>query len=231
VRPGRRSVSPGSRGAVAGGGLGLALLACAALSSQPHFSGEPTPEGLRRVENTRLAAVYLKPGADLGSYDAILLEEPEIAFKRPPRRSRGEFPLSADQQQELRSLFLQAFREEIEKGGVLQLVDAPSPAALRLEPAIVDLVVTAAPEGAGRDHVLIEQTAQLTLVAELRDAESGELLARVADRRVARRGAGGAYVSTPLNNRAALLQVFRRWAGLLAQGLERARELQVDTQE
>jgi len=200
-----------------------ALVGCAA--PEPRLS-EESIDGLQRVENAALGAVFLRPDAQLGSYEALWIRPLQIYFRRQPRASRGEFPLSEEQERRLADLFQEVFREELAGGGGLRLAAGPGAGVLELEPAIANLVVTAPPEprGAG-SFVLIQQTADLTLVAELRDAESGELLARVADRRIARRGAGGAYESTPINNRAAVRQVFRHWATRMRAGLERAREL------
>jgi hypothetical protein len=62
---------------------------------------------------------------------------------------------------------------------------------------------------------------EATLIVELFDSESHEILARVADRRRIDRQTGS-WQNNSINNRAAARKLFRRWATLLVQGLDYA---------
>ena len=62
----------------------------------------------------------------------------------------------------------------------------------------------------------------MTLVAELHDSESGAILARVVDRRVAR-GTGSLSWATRASNTNEARRILRIWAGVLRGGLDSAR--------
>jgi hypothetical protein len=59
----------------------------------------------------------------------------------------------------------------------------------------------------------------MTLVMELRDSVSGELLARAVDRRVSR-GANAWTISNRMTNTAEARHAFRTWAAALRRGLD-----------
>jgi hypothetical protein len=68
----------------------------------------------------------------------------------------------------------------------------------------------------------------MTLVLQLRDAETGALLAQLADARLIRPadvGLSGAYESTPANNWAAVRDVYAHWGWTLRGTLETLRAL------
>jgi hypothetical protein len=64
----------------------------------------------------------------------------------------------------------------------------------------------------------------MTLVAELRDAPSGELVARVLDRRVGR-DRGSFEITTSVDNVAAARDAARAWARILREQLDAARRI------
>jgi hypothetical protein len=69
----------------------------------------------------------------------------------------------------------------------------------------------------------------MTLLMELRDALSGEILARVSDRREARaagRGPNDLYYSTAVSQAEDVRRVFRRWARILKARLDQIHELE-----
>jgi hypothetical protein len=64
---------------------------------------------------------------------------------------------------------------------------------------------------------------EMTLLAELRDSESGALLARAADRQRGRQ-TGDLQVATGATNAAAAQRAFQFWAGVLRGALDAARQ-------
>ena len=65
-----------------------------------------------------------------------------------------------------------------------------------------------------------------TLVIELFDSQSLEILARIADRRAIEHDSSS-WRNDPMANRAAARRTFRYWARKLADGLETARTMQL----
>ena len=212
---------------------GLALAACEVASPGLRLETGPdaqgTPDGLVRVANARADLAFVKPGADLRGYSKILLDPVSIAYKRPPRASRqgssGESTLSDEQAAQMKRYFQEAFEEELRASKVYALASEAGEDVLRVRGQIVDLVVTVPPQPSGREKTFIASAGEMTLVLELSDSLSGEVLARVADRRDARGAGGDLYQSTPVTNWSAVRRMFKHWASLLRQRLDSVREL------
>jgi hypothetical protein len=212
---------------------GLALAACEVATPGLRLETGPdaqaTPDGLVRVANARADLAFVKPGADLRGYSKILLDPVSIAYKRPPRGTRqdrsGEFGLSDEQMAQMKRYFQEAFEEELRASRVYALASEAADEVLRVRGHIVDLVVTVPPQPTGREEVFVASAGEMTLVLELSDSLSGEVLARVADRREARAAGGDVYQSTPVTNWSAVRRMFRHWASLLRERLDGVREL------
>lgn len=154
-------------------------------------------DGLVRQSGTTLGAVFVRPDAEIPSYTSVMLDPVEVSFARnwdPNRGGRSQINrLDASDvaaiQANLAELFRETFRTELEQAGY-KLVDAPGPDTLRVTAAIVDLYITA-PEttSAGRSRTYTMNSGRMTLVAELRDSTTGEILARAVDARSARSSA------------------------------------------
>lgn len=215
----------------------LVLAACAGTTKTPAppqlDPGDVTVDGLYRVKDARMAAVYLRPGADLSSYEKVKLELVSISYKSPPKgnmydRSRANFPLTTEEIVRADELFYEAFAEELAKSSY-QLVEHPGPDVLSLEAELIDLVVKAPPQSTtGSSWVFVQSAGELTLVAELHDSVTGATLARIADRRAVQSpgaAAGGLYYSSPVNNWSDLRRVFSGWARQLREALDEAHAL------
>lgn len=226
---------------VSGALLVVALFACfnPPLSEIEFESGpdaEVTADGLHRVKNPAFGAAWAKPDADFAAYDKLILDLVSVSYKREPRgathqRTGSNFVLTEEQMENLKRRFRGAFEEELSKSEHYELVETPGPRVLRANAAIIDLVVTVPPQSSvGRETVYTSSTGEMTLLMELRDSLSGEILARVADRREARSAgsAGGntLYYSGPGANTYATRQIFRGWAQILRARLDQFHQLQ-----
>jgi hypothetical protein len=203
-----------------------ALVACAAVVAG--CATAPTKQewdGLVRQPNTRLDAVFVRPDAEIVAYRNVLLDPIEVSFSRnwePNRGGRsGLNRLDAGDiaaiKTDLAALVREVVAAELARGGY-QLVDTAGPDTLRVTAAIVDLYVTA-PDTmtAGRSRTYTANSGRMTLVAELRDSMTGELLARAVDARSGR-SAGTWTVTNRVTNTADA----RRAAGVWATALRRA---------
>ncbi len=200
---------------------------------------EVTVDGLHRARGTRYANLWVKPDANFASYDQVMIDEIEVAYRRKPKGTRysrtgSNFALTEKQTQRFKDEFRGIFAEELGNNEVYRVVEEGGPQVLRISAAIIDLIVKVPTDNrASSDRVFTSSTAQMTLLMELRDSLSGEILARVADRREARQpGSGGAsnlYYSTAVSDVAAIRRVFRDWAGMLRERLEFVHELNTRT--
>lgn len=196
---------------------------------------ELTVDGLRRWPGSGFAEVWVRPGVDLTPYSKILLKPVFVSYKRPPRRmsgsmTRGNFALNSRQMEIFKSYLTDIFISEFEKSPIYRVVKEPGLDVLEVDPSIIDLVVNAPAQSAGRDRYYATSTADMTLLMELRDSETGELLARIADRRLAKSphsvGLNRVYYSNPVSNSQAVRSTFRRWARILVNELDRLNALQ-----
>lgn len=203
--------------------LALGVGGCA--SSRPTAPAEW--DGLVLQPGTRLNSVWVKPDAEIAAYRSVMLDPVEVRFARnwdPNSGGRSQLNrLNADDiaaiQANLAEIFREVFREELGRGGY-QLVDQPGPDTLRVSAAIVDLYVTAPDTmAAGRSRTYTANAGRMTLVAELRDSTTGEVLARAVDARSGR-NTGTFEISNRVTNTAEARRVIRIWATALRQGLD-----------
>ena len=105
-------------------------------------------------------------------------------------------------------------------GAAIKLVDEVGPDTLRVTAAIVDLFVTAPNTmTAGRSRTYTANTGRMTLVAELRDSVTGEILARVVDAQSGR-SAGTWMATSSVTNNADARRAIGIWATALRRSLD-----------
>jgi hypothetical protein len=203
--------------------LFAALLAgCASMPPKAEW------DGLVRQPGTRLDAVFLLPGAEseLAAVRSVMIDPVAVSFARDFDPNRGTRSLSrrvsADDlvaiQEGMAALFREVFGEVLAAGGY-ELVEAPGSDTLRVTAAIVDLFINAPDTSTGATRTYTASTGRMTLVIELRDSVSGELLARAVDSR-AGRGTEFWTISDRGTNTAEARRAFRTWAEALRRGLD-----------
>jgi hypothetical protein len=204
--------------------VGASLLAGCATTSTPR--GPAEWDGLVRQSGTRLDAVFLKPGAQIGAFETVLLDPVSVSFASnwdPNRGTRSIGRLSAADiagiKDDLARLFQETFRAELGRGG-FKLVEEAGPQTLRATAAIIDLYVTA-PDAMspGRTRVYTANTGRMTLVIELRDSVTGEILARAVDQQSGR-GTGMWTVTNSVMNTADARRAIGVWASSLRRAME-----------
>ena len=194
-----------------------------------------TVDGLHKAHKSGYALLFVKPDADFASYNAVMFDPVQIAYKRKPKSRRypstdSNFALTQDQTARVKRMLREAFEKELAERALYGVTDVPGPTVLRLELQIVDLIVKVPTTPySGREYNFTSSTADMTLMMELRDSLSGEILARVGDRREARQPGSGAnqlYSSNPVTDTDAVRRVFRRWAQILALRLEAVKQVE-----
>jgi len=213
-------------------GLGCLLALVVALATW-RVESDDAPElsfdGLHLVEDAKVAIAYVEPEADFSVYDSFLMLEAYVAFKKNWQRDTrvaGRRVSNADVERikgEVATLLHETFRKELDEKGGYAFVEKPGDSVMILRPAIIDLVITA-PDIAvpGRHQSYVASSGAATLFLEMYDSVSGDILARVIDRRqVGNYGTVG--WSNSVTNRADAQRMFRRWAGLLRSGLDEVR--------
>jgi hypothetical protein len=150
---------------------------------------------LVRVQKSVVDAAWVKPTLDLTPYKKLMVVSQGLAFRKLEpvsefqARSESQFPVKEENKERLSRELREAFERELAKLERYEIVSAPGPDVLLLTGAIIDVVSNIPPDidsaRFGRGGVYLTSIGDATLVIELRDSESGEILARAADRRAA----------------------------------------------
>ena len=144
---------------------GLALVACTTVETQSFVVNKGS-----RVESAQIAV-----GADFSKYDRLQAVDMGIFFPA------GTTMLPEDEQR-LRQSFRNAFLAELEGYSISR---EPGPTTMMVEASLIDL---RGPAGAGsalssmrRDIRDLATAGSLVFLMEMKDSQSGEVLARAAD--------------------------------------------------
>jgi len=208
--------------------LALAGPAFAAIPGAP----ETTEDGLALVKKSKADILYRRPGATFGGYTKMLLVEPQIAFEKDwantyNRDARTQVT-AADLQTIIakgRVLLLQEFTKMLEKNGY-SLVTAAGDDVLEVRVSLLDLAITVPDpnNNIGQFNKTYTQSAgSATLVVELYDSGTGQVLARAYEREAGSAVAKGVARDHSTNVDDATY-AFSMWAKMLVRGLERAKE-------
>ena len=209
----------------------VAMLAAFAFSGTAPAKDEMPDnwDGLVKVKPKRMDAAYVAPGADFRPYTKVMLDTPEVAFKKDWLRDVNDSSpgVSKDVSEEhaqkiaaaARDGIEQVFKETFEKAGI-QVVTTPGTDVLRLFPGVANLYINAPDTmSAGRSRTYTTEAGEATLVLEVRDSTSGALLGRVLDRRETR-NTGSVQWTTSVSNKSDFSQLFKQWANICVKGFE-----------
>lgn len=210
--------------------LAAGLLAgCASTSTPPAVlaAAEPDYSGLGTVRNRDLSLVRVDPQATLSGYRRIAFRTGEFQYRDVPPlvtglaqpSTRQEFPVRERDRVELTRVVSEIFNEELGKSTRYTLVEADAGGSdlLIVEVRLYDVISRVPPEPPTRGETYVDTVGEGTLVLELVDAASGQVLARAADRRIAEpagrgRGNFGALRASPVTAWQEVRRVVRRWA-------------------
>jgi len=177
------------------GALGSALLMTHAFAaSRAEVDAAMSYDGLQRISVKGIDLAYARPGASLAAYKKVIIEPIEVAFRKDwnPKKTGSELRLGAADRENIRTGVAGIVRDEfvkaLEAKSGYEVVTEPGPDVLRVNASILNLYVNA-PQSrtASRTQTYTVSAGEMTLVAELHDSETGEVLARVVDRQAARR--------------------------------------------
>jgi len=218
----------------------VAFLAIAGCSSTPTFQtgddAEMSFDGLTRMDNTSMGAVWAREDIDITSFRKVMFERVAVEFRAveggpysgrggtrstsASTRNRSVFRLD----DATKELFIEeisgAFRDVITESEVFEVVDQPGYDVLLIKVALLDIVSRVPPERTGRGEIFLDNIGEATLVLELRDSMSNAIFARTADRRAAGSQSGSVTASNRVTNAAEVRRLGRRWATITRDGLD-----------
>ena len=214
--------------------LGLTIHGTTTLSAPraPRIETGPDAEvsfdGLHRVQRSVMDEAWAKPDLDLTGYSKLMLVRGGFAYREvddPGRydRSATEFPIEPENRARFEEAVGDVFQEELVEIENWEYVTEPGRDVLILVGYIIDVVSAVPPETVGRGAIYLTQVGAATLVLELRDSMSNEVLARSADRRAAE--SAWPIQAGAVTTRAEVRRLARTWARILVNRLDQMAEL------
>ena len=218
--------------------LWLCALAGGAASAAPEAGAgteaETTFDGLTRVDNRIMDAVWVRPDIDLRGYRKVLFvpvgvsyrdvepSDPTTALRRTPRARTPElraFQLDDETKAFFETEISEVFREEVAASDVYEVVDEAGPDVLQIGVALLDVVSRVPPQAATQPRVFIESVGEATLVLEIRGSMSNTVYLRAVDRRAAQQQSQ-MIESNRVTNAAEVRRLGRHWGRIVRDGLE-----------
>ncbi|HEX9877834.1 MAG TPA: DUF3313 family protein [Gammaproteobacteria bacterium] len=174
-----------------------------------------------------MEAAWVRPDLDLSRYTRILLMPTAVQFREVAEQrynSRSslrvtEFPLDDKEKEWLRGVWRRAVDARFAQEESYELYDGVESDVLVVQGFLVDVVSRIPPNAVGSNYTLVKDPWSVTVVLELRDATTAELLARTIDRRNAQGllEAGAVWMQTE--------DLVERWTQVLSDRLEQLSDL------
>ncbi|MEM6582226.1 MAG: DUF3313 family protein [Pseudomonadota bacterium] len=212
----------------------LCSLLCLLLASVAHAEDklpEVSHDGLHLVKDSELKALYMKPGASLAEYDKVALLACYVAFNKDWQRQYNDEEMDlmsqvTDKDMEairtrLATEFNKDFTDVLTQAGY-QMVDKGASGVLIVQPAIINLEVTAPDTMAPGEMNFAADAGQMTLYMQLYDGKTGDLIARVIDPETVGGNFDIMQVRNSVTNTADENRTIKRWATILSEHLAKA---------
>ena len=186
-------------------------------------------DGLHMVDNSQADVAWARPDFDISGYTKIWPVGAGIEYRQVKDRGRssmarsqgGPYFIDDKSRGQFEEVVGEVFKEELQKIEKYELVDGPGPDVLMVRGGLLDVVSYVPPEPiGGRSYVFLSSVGEATLVLELRDSETGTILARSVDRRAAEGAGGTMQYSSTVTNASEVRRLIRRWATRLREGLD-----------
>ncbi len=205
----------------------FSLIGCASgpATLQQGPDAETTKDGLVKVDNSKLALSYARPNVNWQQYSKLYFKPTKVTNDHPddyraPKIDRQSDGLNATYDLPQASLdkmalqFSKTVADVFNNEQPFELVTQAGPNTLIIETAVTDIRLTAPIEKSRRSFnssgkTYTQSSGSMVLLAVLKDAESGEVLAKAADRAM---GFDQWRQNTQVFNWGDVKTVYRRWA-------------------
>ena len=188
-----------TRGLLAALALGLSLSACTTVETQ----------SFNVRKNSAVESAQISTDADFSKYDRLLAEDMGIFF---PQNAAS----SDEDTQRIRQIFRTAFIAELQGYDIVQ---EPGPRTMAVQASLIDLRNSSgAPlPGMRREVRDMAATGSIVFLMEMKDSESGAILARAADSAITPTLAATAGTDTDWSS---VQSAAEKWAALFRQFLD-----------
>jgi len=188
-----------TRGLLAALALGLSVSACTTVETQ----------SFNVRKNSAVESAQISTDADFSKYDRLLAEDMGIFF---PQNAAS----SDEDTQRIRQIFRTAFIAELQGYDIVQ---EPGPRTMAVQASLIDLRNSSgAPlPGMRREVRDMAATGSIVFLMEMKDSESGAILARAADSAITPTLAATAGTDTDWSS---VQSAAEKWAALFRQFLD-----------
>lgn len=209
-----------------------AVIIAGCTSAPPTIQEGPDAEvsfdGLHVVDNSAFKAAWADPDIDFSRYNKIMPGGAFFEYRAVKKTSgttraissQSEFYIDDKAREKLKEVVSEIFNEELAKSSRFTVTDAPGPDVLIIRGGLHDIVSNVPPEIIGRGDIYLSSVGEITLILEVVDSMSGEVIVRAVERRALDRSGGMAMRSSTVNTWAEVRRVTRRWATKLRDGLD-----------
>jgi hypothetical protein len=206
----------------------IALAGCATKESsiQTGPDAEVTFDGLHKVDNSAFKNAWADPDIDFSRYSKFIAGGAVFEFRAVKKSntsrtssSQSEFWIDEKSKEKLKDEVSAVFQEELAKSERFTETDTPGQDAIIIRGALHDIVSRVPPEHVGRGDIYLSSVGEATLILEVIDSMSGEVIARAVERRAAERPGGGVR-SSPVTTWAEVRRLARKWAIKLRDGMD-----------
>jgi hypothetical protein len=193
-----------------------------------------TEDGLTQVAKSKADLVYVRSGVSFAGYKKLMLIEPTIAFRKnwqtDQKFQTPSNPVTdADMAKMIetgKQVLVEEFGEALTKAGYTFVAERGAD-VLAIKPQILELdIAVPDPDNSIGSYkkVYTDDAGEATMVIELYDSVTGQLLARAFDRTTADYNSFNRRTErTQQTNLQDAHYVTREWARMLVKGLERAK--------
>jgi len=164
---------------------------------------------------------WVNPDVDFTRFNKLFLWESRFEYRDvgPAKKTQStmmssrnrEFGISDTDRQKFEEIVKEAFVKGVQRAKKVELSNAIGPNTLIMRAAVLDIISLVPPETIGRSDVYLSSVGEATLVLELLDADTGDVVAVVSERRAMGRTGGMDSMTMPTNS-ATILSEIRRWA-------------------
>ena len=165
--------------------------ALGAYAASPH-SADALDAGLVKVKQpVGMDEVWLRPGFDPSRFSKIMVSDVAIEYRAVKTKvtrlgaSSGPYEIEQNDRDKLQAVVSAAFADEVKQITRYQPSEIAGPETIKLEVRLQDVVSSVPPQSSGRIDVYLAEVGRATLVMDLKDSSTGEILMRGIDRRAA----------------------------------------------
>lgn len=204
----------------------IGLVGCSSVppSMQSGPDAQVTKEGLVKIDNSVLDISFARPNVDWSQYRKLYFEPAAVtndhpADYKPPRIDRradglnATYDLPDEALKKMSTEFVTIVASVFNEDQPFEIVDKAGPDTLVIQVAVTDIRLSAPIESSRRSYNSMGKTytknsGSMMLLAIIKDGQSGEVLAKAADRG---EGFDQWQLNTQVFNWGDVKTVYRRW--------------------